>query len=145
MKTTNMTPLPTTSCIDWTGYFASNGYGRRGKVWAHRWMYEQAYGPIPSGMVVMHLCDRPSCVRIEHLALGTHQENAQMAWERGLTSLPMLKGEELPQTKIAEDDVRTIRARRAAGETYRAIAEDYPITLSCVQYICYRRLWKHVT
>lgn len=47
--------------------------GRR--VGAHRWAWEQAHGPIPVGMVVMHGCDNPPCVNVAHLSLGTQMEN----------------------------------------------------------------------
>ena len=30
---------------------------------------------IPKGMVVMHTCDNPPCVRVEHLVLGTQKDN----------------------------------------------------------------------
>lgn len=44
-------------------------------VYVHRLAYELHYGPIPKGMVVMHTCDRPECVRPAHLVLGTQTEN----------------------------------------------------------------------
>ena len=45
------------------------------ETFAHRWTWEQANGPIPRGMVVMHICDNPPCVELSHLRLGTHAEN----------------------------------------------------------------------
>lgn len=63
------------SCITWDGNIAANGYGRtRGKL-AHRWTWEQNHGPIPKGLEVMHLCDNPGCVAIDHLVVGTHRAN----------------------------------------------------------------------
>lgn len=42
---------------------------------AHRISYELAYGRIPDGVVVLHLCDNPRCVRPEHLCSGTQRDN----------------------------------------------------------------------
>lgn len=42
---------------------------------AHRMSYKTFIGPIPDGMMVLHRCDVPSCVKPEHLYLGTQREN----------------------------------------------------------------------
>ncbi len=66
-------------CWVWTGATAGGGYGyvrwegRAQRV--HRVVYELLTGPIPAGLVLDHLCRRPSCVRPDHLEPVTHQEN----------------------------------------------------------------------
>lgn len=42
---------------------------------AHRWLYEQHVGPIPSGMDLDHLCCRPECVNPAHMEPVTKAEN----------------------------------------------------------------------
>lgn len=66
-------------CIEWTGTRNAKGYGRRrfrGRTWmAHRVTWLQAHGEIPDGMYVLHHCDNPGCVNIDHLFLGTNLDN----------------------------------------------------------------------
>lgn len=66
-------------CWLWTaGRFAS-GYAQmrhNGTVSrVHRVSYELAYGPIPAGLVIDHLCRVKNCVRPDHLEAVTQQEN----------------------------------------------------------------------
>lgn len=49
----------------------------------HRIEYEKHHGPIPDGMIIMHLCDNPACYNIEHLRLGTHQDNCRDKFAKG--------------------------------------------------------------
>ena len=42
---------------------------------AHVVSYEISVGPVPAGMVVMHLCDNPPCVNPSHLKPGTQKQN----------------------------------------------------------------------
>ena len=69
----------TTPCFVWQPYKDPNGYGEYHldgkKVGAHRWMYEQRFGPIPEGLVIDHLCRNPSCVNPDHLEPVTQQVN----------------------------------------------------------------------
>ena len=73
----------TAECDEWEFHKLPNGYGqfsvwfegKTHKVYAHRLMWMQDNGPIPDGMVVMHTCDNPPCINIEHLRLGTQQDN----------------------------------------------------------------------
>lgn len=70
----------TSPCLTFTGRKMPKG--GHGLIWengkpsyAHRVAYAAKHGPIPEGMVVMHLCDNPACCNPDHLTLGTQKDN----------------------------------------------------------------------
>lgn len=72
-------PEPNSGCYLWEGSMA----GRYGiafltgtkVVGAHRAMMIAHGHNIPPGAVVMHRCDNPLCVNIDHLSVGTQADN----------------------------------------------------------------------
>lgn len=72
-------------CWEWRG--ANGRYGQfgyqGGNYLAHRVAYLMKRGPVDSADVVCHHCDNPSCVRPEHLFLGTHADNADDMLDKG--------------------------------------------------------------
>ena len=79
-------------CLVWTSTRRPDGYGVvnvRGRVVrAHRLAWEIVHGPIPDGLDVLHGCDNPPCCAIEHLRLGSDQDNTDDKMERGRQRKP---------------------------------------------------------
>ncbi len=76
------------------------------KLWlAHRWVWTYHHGPIAAGLEVMHSCNNPSCVEIDHLSLGTRQQNAK----RG---------------KLSNAEVEEIRSIYAGGQVLQQTLAD---------------------
>ena len=78
----------TETCWLWTGHRTRYGYGRfsvRGRMeYVHRLSYTDARQvEIPPGMLICHHCDVRTCVRPDHLFLGTADDNAQDAARKG--------------------------------------------------------------
>jgi hypothetical protein len=69
----------TDGCWEWAAGRDSAGYGRfwlDGKTaLAHRVSYRLAYGSIPDGKDLDHICWNRGCVRPDHLRPVTHKEN----------------------------------------------------------------------
>jgi len=122
-------------CHIWLGTKNKLGYGlfrvpkRSSMMLAHRFAWQQVNGPIPDGMCVMHIvCDNPSCVNPQHLAIGTvAQNNADMVQkgrqQRGdrhyarthPEKLVALRGEKHGSAKLTDAQVSNIRQLAETG------------------------------
>lgn len=78
-------------CWLWTASRDRYGYGQfntRGVVRrAHTLAYEEAYGPVPVGLVLDHLCRTRRCVRPAHLEAVTIAENVRRGFAN-ITACP---------------------------------------------------------
>lgn len=132
---------PSTDCLVWTGALFSNGYGRIrvGKSYqvVHRAVWERTFGPIPKGLFVCHHCDVRNCANLEHLFLGTKQDNSSDMVNKDRQA----KGERHPKAKLIKDEVKAIRADK---RFQKDIAKSYGISQTQVSKIKRRENWKYL-
>ena len=127
-------------CWEWTGCRGNNGHwhGRfyyNGRMQqAHRLAWEEAHGPIPAGQHVLHKCDRPTCVRPDHLYLGTAADNMADMVLRGRCT----------NAKVTATEVAEIRRRSSTGATTKELLQRFNISKTQVQKIVKREAWKVV-
>lgn len=85
----------TAYCWNWTASLNTAGYakigvggGGNGHTRGHRVAWELTFGPIPTGMHVLHKCDNRKCVNPDHLFLGTNADNMADKISKGRHVLP---------------------------------------------------------
>jgi len=91
-------------------------------------------------MYVLHHCDNPSCVNPDHLFLGTYQDNAIDAEQKGRLYHPV--GEAHWWSKLKANDVRFIRNSSLSS---RKLAKLFGIGKSQVLRIKHNTTWRHIT
>lgn len=134
------------SCHLWTAARNADGYGKfamRGAwVFAHRWAWEQEHAEaLPRETLVLHRCDNPRCVNVEHLFLGTDKVNSDDKRDKGRRR--DVKGEANGSAKLSDEDVREIR--ELGGEvSQEAVGVAFGVHQFTVSQILRRKTWKHV-
>lgn len=132
---------PTASgCVEWQGGLSASGYGQiRAGGKNHvvtRLIWSRANGDILQGQIVCHTCDNPRCCAINHLFLGTHEDNAQDKVKKGRHP----RGE-AHTAKLTDDQVRAILRD---VRSHRVVAKDYQVAPSLIWAIRHRKAWAHI-
>ncbi|UCS82790.1 homing endonuclease [Yersinia phage vB_YenP_Rambo] len=129
----------TTGCWEFTGCKTKSGYGRirvKGVHWmAHRYALSEHLGrPIAEGMVVMHLCDNPSCVNPEHLKEGTQKDNMEDCISKGRATKhrgPRVNTKRDPSEERKDMVIR----RHLNGWTPTSIAKYHKLSVAWVKRV----------
>lgn len=133
--------LKTETCWLWLGAPDPHGYGwfrfrgRGEHTQRVSWMLSGK--TIPVGMLVLHTCDNPQCVRPSHLFIGTQQDNLADMKEKGRQA----KGTMFPQSKLTP---RLVKRIRADSRTQDAIANEIGCSRSVVSRVKNGKAWTHV-
>lgn len=133
--------------MEWTGCRDRCGYGRfyvdGREMPAHRWIFAHVNGPIPLGIVVMHKCDHPWCVNVEHLRLGTVADNnADMrAKGRDRAFGGEHSGEAHYFARLTLRQIKSIRRRAKSGETQRSLAARFSVSRGHISHVVRHTRW----
>jgi hypothetical protein len=116
------------------------------KIWlrAPRVAYLLTFGLVPEEVLICHRCDNPSCVRPEHLFLGTPQQNSHDMSQKGRQRTRILPSEQYPRAKLSAEQVREIRRCLAKGERQCDLARAYGISANSLHDIAKVHTWKGV-
>lgn len=118
-----------TPCWVWQRFRRPDGYGRtsvNGKLTGvHRAFYEQAYGPIPKGKELDHLCRVPACCRPSHLEPVTGKENKRRR----------------PSTKLSPKKAQQIRELATTQLTRLEIAHMFGVHQTTVGSVIRGETW----
>lgn len=139
----------TDSCWEWTGAKRDNEYGSfkyRGKTrTASRVAWLFAHGEWPGDLCVCHTCDNPSCVRPDHLFLGTDKDNAEdrdaKGRQRNGASYGKCIGEGHGRAKLTQHQVDLIRSGAFDGLSQREIADQFGVSGSLISMIKSGKKW----
>jgi hypothetical protein len=133
-------------CRLWKGKCRGFGYGSislfNEDVNSHRAAWRILVGPLTNEQHVLHKCDIPACVNIDHLFLGTHLENVADMDRKGRRRGQTRDGK-IPK-KLNDDRVALILARYVGGEGAAALAKEFGVDLSTIGALLHGRTWRHV-
>tara|TARA_R110000868_G_scaffold401172_1_gene676533 strand:- start:34 stop:549 length:516 start_codon:yes stop_codon:yes gene_type:complete len=138
-----------TNCDIFTGSKDSYGYGqiknKSKNVLVHRWVLENAKGPIPRGMCVLHSCDTPACVNVEHLRLGTHAENmTDKKMRHRAVGINSGAKHTRPMAKLTESNVISIKVGLASGKSQIELAKRFLVSKTTISNVCLEKTWRHL-
>ena len=137
----------TETCWLWIGNKMPKGYGlfrRNNRRWlAHRVSYDLFIDRIDPKICVLHKCDNPSCIKPEHLFLGTQGDNIRDCVAKGRFRVGSHRGESNPAAKINGDTAEAINILHKQGWTQAKIVRVIQfIKKSQVYNIVHGKNWR---
>lgn len=138
----------TDKCWNWTGSCKHDGRGcftlsDGRQVIASRFIFSRWMRPIRAGLDVLHKCDNPSCVRPDHLFLGTALDNSRDMVAKGRSA----RGSEASRSKLTSDQVDFIKKNyqrgKHGGMNTVALAKKFGVTPQSISLILKGKNWKY--
>lgn len=126
----------TTQCWIWLKGIRPDGYGqamtrinKKAKLKrAHVLVWEWAYGPVPKGLYLDHLCRTRSCVNPNHLRVVTFVENVRCGLSATIN--PVI--------------ARQIKQLGSTGLSHPVIAQKLQLSKRIVRDVLIGRTWKEL-
>ena len=109
---------------------------------SHRYQWELIYGNIPEGLHILHHCDNPKCCKINHLFIGTHQDNMDDRKNKNRGNAP--KGEACGLTTHNESQVKEVKYLLKKGLSNVEISKKLNVSKSLILNIKFDRTWRHI-
>jgi len=140
-------------CREWKKAKTRKGYGRTSlalKNGLHRKFRAHRLSAFLSGLLldifntetfVLHKCDNPACIMVEHLFIGTAKDNFLDMVSKNRQHIR--RGEDA-NSKLTEEDILEIRKLKKMGLTQVTIGNMYSVHPVTVSKIHTRKKWKHV-
>lgn len=115
-------PEPNSGCLLWMGTATPNGYGyirEKGRKTRTSHVAMRIAGKeVPQGAYVLHRCDNPHCVNVDHLFIGSPKANMADMIAKGRQDFSGLR---LPSVRRLSDEKHRI-ARAMFDEGYGPLA-----------------------
>lgn len=134
-------------CWLWTAATNKNGYGvytvkSQDRVYlAHRLAFILEHGPLLPGECVCHKCDRPRCVRYDHLFKATQSENRADCVRKGRHARGTKQGN---ASMVEQDVVDILRMVNTEGMKPVEVANAKGISNASVYKILRGGSWREV-
>lgn len=126
----------------WFGYGMINRSGTKasevGTTHVFSWEIENGR-KVPDGLCVCHKCDNPSCVRPDHLFIGSLIDNNHDMIDKGRYRHP--SDESINAVKLTEEIVIFIRGSKKSNDE---LSVQFGVPSSTIYYARNRRRWKHL-
>lgn len=118
-------------CIEWAGAIGSHKrygvLGIAGRHWlAHRAAWFLFKGEDPADACVCHSCDNGLCVNVDHLFIGSQDDNVRDMENKKRSRHP--SGADHGRAKLTVEQVHEIRTRHSNGEAIRALARAFGVS-----------------
>jgi hypothetical protein len=115
-------------CWPWLSYIDRHGYGlthiKRKTRRVTRLVLAESLGrELLPGMLALHACDNSTCCNPSHLYEGDHKQNTKDALARSR----LLVGENSPQSRLTDAEVKRLREEHAEGASIPELAQRYEV------------------
>lgn len=144
-------------CWVWTGTTNGHGYGQfwngTRNIPAHHFLLSKI---VPPGMQACHKCDNRTCVRSDHIFIGTRSDNmadcsqkGRLRFENGIRATKgkrttWYRGASNHASKLREEDVAVIKSVKPRYGLGAAFARHFGVSESVVSGIWKNKRWAHV-